>query len=174
MGNGNQEPNDPLGNAGRAFEQHERELLETLMARAQRDIPPGATVAEAVAEMQRAVAEDDDAKELLMRVAVVQSQNGGYIRSHFERLGAEMVGPERAYTSANRGRPLTREELDLMKQLADEIDRRMPPEISEEEREAEVAKLLEEDERLGEMVAELDRSIIGTWLRPSSKDEDSA
>jgi len=162
----NGDPEDLLGNAGRAFEEHERELLEELMARVQRDISEGATVSEAVAEMRRAATEDDDARELLLRLAVMQNQNHGYIRSHFEHLSARLADPRSRVGPEIRGRPLSQEELELTQKLGEEIDRRLPPDLSEEERDARVVKLLEEDEELAKMAARLERLAAGGGVTP--------
>lgn len=155
-----------LGNAARAFEEHERELFEELMTRIQRDIPEGATVEEAVAEMRRAILEDDDARELLLRSAVMQNQNHGYIRSHFEQLSAKLADPRSRVSPAMWGRPLSREERDLMQRLGDEIDRRLSPDLSEEERDARIVELLKEDEELAKMAARLERLAAGGGATP--------
>jgi hypothetical protein len=158
---------DRLEGAGQAFEQHERELFEELLARAQRDIPEGATVAEAMAEMRRAIAEDDDARELLLRVSIIQSQNRGYIRSYFEQLNAKLADPGTRLTAAMGGRNLSREELDLMQRLGEELDRRLPPDLSEAERETRVVELLKEDEELAHMASRLERlALWGGKLPP--------
>lgn len=170
MDSGPGKEDDPLDNAGQAFEQHEQELLEKLTARAQQGIPPGATVGEAIEEMQRAIVEDDDARELLERVAIIQSQNSGYIRSRFEQADAELADMHRQYTSAGPGGPLSREALDLMKELADELDRRLPSGISETEREAQVARLLQEDEELASLASRIERLTAGTWMAPPEED----
>lgn len=158
----NQEPEDVLKGASEAFEEHEKDLLDEVMARVQRDIPEGATVGEAVSEMRRAAFEDDDAMELLLRMAVLQHQNRGYIRNHFEELAARQaadIGTK--YTAAIRGRPLSEEELDLMERLGEELERRLPPDLSEEERAARVPELLKEDENLARMASRLER--LAAW-----------
>lgn len=158
-------PEDPLKGAGEAFEEHEKDLVDKLMARIQRDIPPGATVGEAIAEMQRAMAEDDDAKELLFRIVAVQNQNSGYISTQFEEASTRHV----QYTSA-----MSREELELMQRLGEEIEARLPPGLSEAEREARVIRLLTEDEELAEMASRLERLTEGRMAPDEPDDEGEA
>jgi hypothetical protein len=169
------ESKDPLKGAFESFEEHEKDLFEEVMSRIQRDIPDGATVGEAIAEMRRAMLKDDDARDLLLRVAVLQSQNRGYIRNHFEELSAKQaadIGTK--YTGAIRGRPLSGEEQDLMERLGEEIERRLPRDLSEAEREARVVELLEEDEELARMASRLERlALWGGTLPPHERfDED--
>lgn len=142
------------------------------MTRAQRDIPPDATVAEAIAEMERAVTEDPDANELLMRVAIIQSQNRGFIATHLTELDVDRGAGGDVYARAIPGRPLNDEELELLKQLASEIDHRLPPGISPDEREDLTAKLLAEDGELRERVAELKQATAGSWINPSPRSAD--
>src|SRR3954462_5378760 len=80
------EPEDPLKGISEDFQDYERDLLGEAIARIQRDIPEKATVGEAVEEMRRAMFEEDDAVELLFRIAILQNHGGGYIRSHLEDL----------------------------------------------------------------------------------------
>jgi hypothetical protein len=155
------EPDDPLKGASESFEEHERDLLEELTARVQRDIPKGATVGEAIAEMQRAMFEEEDVSELLLRTAVLQNLNRGYIRTYFEELSAKQADLGADFTAAIRGRPLSREELDLMQKLGEEIDRRLPPDLPEDERGARVVQLLKEDEELAKMASRLER--LAAW-----------
>jgi hypothetical protein len=157
---------DPLEGAGEAFEEHERKLFDELMARMQRDIPKGATVSEAMAEMRRAITEDEDARELCLRVAIIQNQNRGYIRSYFEQLAAKLADPGTKYTAAMGDRRLSREELDLIQRLGEELDRRLPPDLSEAERETRVVELLEEDEELASMASRLERLAAGGGAIP--------
>jgi len=170
----NSEPADPLEGASEAFEEHEKDLLAKAMARLQRDIPEGATVGGAVREMRRAMLEDDDARELLLRVAVVQNQNRGHIRTYFEELSAKAADLDVEYTAAIRGRPMSEEELELMKRLGEEIDRRLPPDLPDAEREARVVQLLKEDEELAKLASRLERlAAWGGTLPPHERaDED--
>jgi hypothetical protein len=156
-----EDSDDTLEEAGRAFEEHERKLFEELMTRVQQGIPDGATVGEAMAEMRRAITEDDDARELLLRVTIIQNQNRGYIRTYFEQLTAKLADPGTKYTAAMGGRRLSREELDLMQRLGEELDRRLPPDLSEAERAVRVVELLEEDEELASMASRLER--LAAW-----------
>lgn len=158
----NREPEDALKGASEAFEEHEKNLLEEAMARVQRGISKGATVGEAIREMRRAMLEDDDARELLLRMAVLQNQSQGYIRTYFEELSAKQAaGIGSKYAAVARDRPLSEEELDLMDRLGEEIDRRLPPGLSEVEREAHVVQLLKEDEGLARMASRLER--LAAW-----------
>lgn len=127
------------------------------MARVQRDIPPGATVAEAMAEMRRAVSEDEDAQELLFRVTTIQGQNSGYISSYFESLPDKLEGLEPKYRATAKGRAISKEELELMQRIGDELEKRLPPDLSEEEREAQAIDLLMNDEELAPLAARLER-----------------
>jgi hypothetical protein len=155
------DPDDALEGAGRAFEEHERGLLEELLGRVQRDISGGATVGEAMAEMRRAMVEDEDVRELLLRVVTIQNQNRGYIRTYFEQLNAKVADPGTKYTAAMGGRRLSEEELDLMQRLGAELDRRLPPDLSEAEREARVVEILKEDEELARLASRLER--LAAW-----------
>ncbi len=161
-----QDSGDPLEEAGRAFEEHERELFNELIARAQRDIPEGATVSEAIAEMKRAIAEDDDARELLFRVTAIQMQNRGYIQTHFEEMTAKEVEPEPRYSAGH----LSQEALDLMQRIGEEVERRLPPDLAEAEREARVAELLREDEELAALASRLERLMNQDGAPPPNED----
>lgn len=142
---------------GGRFEEHEQKLFEELLARVQRDIPEGATVGEAMAEMRRAIAQDEDARDLLLRVSIIQEQNRGYIRSYFEQLAAKLADPGNKYAAAMSGRRLSQEEMDLMHRLGDELDQRLPSDLSEAEREARVVELLQEDQELAGLASRLER-----------------
>src|SRR3954462_14409966 len=87
------EPEDPLKGISEDFQDYERDLLGEAIARIQRDIPAKPAVGEAVEEMRRAMCGEDDAAELLFRVAILQNHGGGYIRSHLEEL-ADRQGPD--------------------------------------------------------------------------------
>ena len=52
-------------------------------------------------------------------------------------------------------RPLVEEEIKLMDRLAQEIDSRLPPDLSEEERDARALELIEADPRLGALAERL-------------------
>lgn len=107
--NGDHRGDEPLAGASRSFEEHEHQLLEELYERIWRDIPPGATVGEACAEMERAVLRDDDARELLMRVQALARVNDGYLRSHFLRANAPPKATETRYRFALAGTPQAKE-----------------------------------------------------------------
>jgi hypothetical protein len=149
-------PEEPLGAAKRALEEHERELYDEMMALAQRGIPPGATVREAMEEMKRALAEDPEVRELRDRVILLLLHGGdGYIRSQMEMLQS---GPEEevetVYEVTEKG-ALSKEELELMKRLTDELEARIPPGLTEEEREAWGMRLVEEDPELHALATRL-------------------
>jgi hypothetical protein len=167
------ESDDALEGAGRDFEEHEKKLLEELLGRVQQDISEGATVDEAIAEMRRATVEDEDVRELLLRVAVIQNQNRGYISTYFEQLNAEAVNLETKYTAAMGGRGLSGEELDLMRRLSAELDRRLPPELSEAEREARVVEILKEDEELARIASRLEQLAAWGGTLPPHEDPET-
>ena len=167
------DPDESLEEASKAFEEHERKLFDELLVRMQRDISKGATVGEAMAEMRRAITEDDDARELLLRVAVIQNQSRGYIRSYFEQLTAKMADPGTKFTAAMSGRRFSQEELDLMQRLGEELDRRLPSDLSEAEREARVVELLEEDEELASLASRLERLAAWGGTLPPHEDPEA-
>jgi hypothetical protein len=176
----NSRSEDPLEAASRDFEEHERKLFDELMARAQRGIPENATVAEAVAEIRRAVFEDEEAHELLLRVAILESQSSGYIRSYFEELNAKVDEMDPKYRLSFPGAQFSREELKLMERITDEIDKRLPPGLSDEERDARIPDLLAEDEelaalaeRLERVAAENHRSPLHSPRLPDDEDEEA-
>lgn len=72
-------PPDPLQGAERAFEEHEAEMVEELIALAERGLPENATVGEAVVEMQRAMREDPEAQELIHRLVAMILFDGGQV-----------------------------------------------------------------------------------------------
>jgi hypothetical protein len=158
---GDHRADEPLRVAGRAFEDHERELLEELMQRVWRDIPPGATVAEALAEIERAALTEDDARELLLRVQALATSNDGYLRSHFTQPEAPAETTETQYEFALRGTPQGKEAIELMRQLQEELEERLPAGLSEAGREARIVELLREDPRLAEMGTRLDQLFRG-------------
>lgn len=140
------------------------------LARVQRDIPEDATVAEAMAEMRRAMFEDDDARELLFRVTVLQMLGDGYIRTFFEESEKRAEDLEVKYTSAIP--PMSQETIDFMMRLGEEIEERLPAGLSETEREARVEELLSEDAELAEKVARLERMMMGDDAPPSPEQDD--
>jgi hypothetical protein len=168
------QPEDPLRAASEAFEDHEKNLFDEVMARLHRDIPEEATVAEAVEEMRRAIFEDEDARELALRMLVLKDHNRGFIRAYADELAAGQTDEEVTYTAAIGGRPPSKEELDLLMQLGKEIERRLPPDLPESEREARVLELLKEDEALAKLVSRLEHleSCGGTLLPHEQADED--
>jgi len=160
------EPDDPLNGASEAFQEHEKELFDEALARIQRDIPKEATVEEALAEMRRAMLEEDDAQKLLFRIAVLQHGGSGYIRARLEDLAAEESEDLHVqYTSA----PMSQEALALMMRLGAEIEKRLPSDLSEAEREARVVELLQEDEELAELAWRLERLLPPP--KPTGEDE---
>jgi hypothetical protein len=103
-------------------------------------------VAEAVREMKRAAVEDDDARELLLRVAVLQQANRGYLRSRFTEVAEEGFDTaEHRYQSVLAGKPEAKEAHEIMKRLFNELEKRLPPDLSPPEGDARVAEILSED-----------------------------
>src|ERR1044072_9391390 len=151
------EPKDPLKAASEAFEEHEKALFEETMARLHRDIPEDATVGVAIEEIRRASLEDDDARDLALRMLVLRDHGHGFIHAHADELAAQRADEGPTYTAAIGGRPPSQEELDLLMQLGQEIERRLPPGLSESERETRVVGLLKDDEALAELVSRLER-----------------
>jgi hypothetical protein len=155
--------------AERAFEEHERALYEELLTMAQRGIRPGASVEEAIAEMRRAIAEDDDLRELAARImTLVQYREDGYIRVQIDDADfdyAEFVVPdlgpapdfEAQYRLAPRpDQDLMREEIRIIDQLARKLEECLPEGVSEEEREHLTCELLREDPELSELTERLE------------------
>jgi len=70
-------PPDPLEGAERAFVEHEADLVEELLAVAQRGIREDGTVGEAAIEMRRAMREDPEAQELVERLLAMILFGGG-------------------------------------------------------------------------------------------------
>jgi hypothetical protein len=166
----NRVPEDPLEGALEEFREHERELLDKALARVQRDIPDDATVGEAIREMRRAMFEDDDARALLFRITTLQIQGGGHIRSFFEKNERRSEDLEVKYTSAIP--PMSQETIDFMMRLGEEVEQRLPADLSEAEREARVAELLSEDAELAEKASRLERMMMGDEAPPPPEGED--
>lgn len=59
----------------------------------------------------------------------------------------------------------------LIEHLGSEFDKRLPPDLSEAEREARIAELLAEDPRLNEMATRLIRLLGNDPEAPSGPDE---
>jgi hypothetical protein len=156
---GNRQDGDPLAEAARSFERHERALLDELFKRVWRDIPPGATIAQAVREIERAVIEDEDARELLMRVKALDDGNNGYVHSRFREHEVPIESVETRYRFALAGTPQADEALMLMELLDAELQKRLPADLSEAEREARVVELLEEDPCLAEIALRLNHLL---------------
>ncbi|MGN6815423.1 MAG: hypothetical protein ACTHK3_04980 [Solirubrobacterales bacterium] len=155
-----------LAHARRSLEDHERELLDQLLERVWRDIPPGATVGEAGREIERAATEDEDARELLMRARTLGHENNGYLRAHFIQDGAPADNMEPQYQFALAGKPQAREALQLMELIGVELEKRLPADLSIDEREARIVELLSEDPRLNDMAVWLDRLFGGSLSTP--------
>jgi hypothetical protein len=152
-----QPPDDPLGGAEREFEAYELALWTQLMAMVQRGIPHDATVAEAIEEMRRAAAEDEDIIELTFRiVSIAQLGGGSYIRDQLEKPQIIHTNAEPVYKLADHPtRPKVEEEIDLMDRLAKGIDARVPSDLPEEERTARTRDLLHDDPELAPMADRL-------------------
>lgn len=159
---GDHRADEPLAGARRSFEEHERELLDEFFQRLWRDIPPGATVGEAMREMERAALEDEEVLELFLRVKTLEEANDGYLRSRVMEFEAPADDTEIQYQSPLAGKPQAKKEaMELMDLLQREFDKRLPAGLSEAEREARIIELLDEDPRLREMGERLDRLLRG-------------
>lgn len=161
---------EPLADARRSFEDHERELLDQLLERVGRDIPPGATVGEAMREIERAATEDKDARELLLRAQTLGRENDGYLRSHFTKGEVPADDLETQYEFALAGKPQAREALQLMELIGVELEKRLSADLSVDEREARIVELLSEDPRLHDMAVRLDRLFGGSLSAPGDPD----
>lgn len=149
---------NPLRNAEREFEDHERELWEQLLARIQGAVPPGATVREAIQAMQRATIEDPGIEELCFRVLSLAEMGGGNFLK--ERLDAPMPAPEGepVYRLADQPtKSIVQEEIRLMDRLRREIDARIGTELEGAERRERIYELLDEDEELAALAERLDK-----------------
>lgn len=149
---------NPLGDAEREFEQHERDLWDQLMARVQGAVPMGATVGEAMKAMERAADGDPGVQELVFRIMAIARMGGGaYLRAQLE----EPLPPppvERVYRLTEQPtKPLVQEEIRLMDRLRREIEARLGPEPEGPERRARIRDLLAEDEELAELAARLEK-----------------
>lgn len=88
-------PADPLQGAERAFEEHEAEMVEELIALAERGLPENATVGEAVIEMRRAMREDPEAQELVHRLVAMILFDGGQVAMNWGQWArANRLPPE--------------------------------------------------------------------------------
>lgn len=150
---------NPLSNAEREFEDHERELWKELMARMEGSVPADATVGEAIEAMQQAAAKDAEVKELLFRAISVAMLGGGtYLR---ERLEGSLPLPpagEPVYQLTDQPtKPIVQEEIRLMDRLRRAIDARIGTEVEGDERRARIHELLDEDEQLAALADRLDK-----------------
>ena len=78
-----------LQGAERAFEEHEAEMVEVLIALAERGLSENATVGEAVIEMRRAMREDPEAQELVHRLVAMILFDGGSVAMNWGRWWRE-------------------------------------------------------------------------------------
>lgn len=148
---------NPLGDAEREFENHERELWEQLLARVQSAVPPGATVKEAIEVMRRAT-DDPGIEELISRVLSMAEMGGGTFLT--EKLAAPMPPPqgEPIYRLADQPtKSIVQEEIRLMDLLRREIDARIGTELEGEERRDRIHQLLDEDDDLAALAERLDK-----------------
>lgn len=150
---------NPLSNAEREFEDHERELWRELMARVEGSVPGGATVGEAIEAMQKAAAEDPEIKELLLRAISVATLGGGtYLRERLEGSLPPSLAGEPVYRLTDHPtKPIVQEEIRLMDRLRREIDARIGSEVEGAERRARIRDLLDEDEELAALAERLDK-----------------
>lgn len=150
---------NPLSDAEREFEKHERDLWQELMARMEGSVPKGATVGEAMEAMQLAATEDPEIKELLFRAISVATLGGGtYLR---EKLEGPLPPPsegEPVYQLTDQPtKPIVQEEIRLMDRLRREIDARIGTEVQGAERRTRIRELLDEDEELAALAERLDK-----------------
>jgi hypothetical protein len=150
---------NPLGNAEREFEDHERELWQELMARMEGSVPQGATVGEAIEAMKRATTEDPELRELLLRAVSVATLGGGtYLQERLEGPPLPPPDGEPVYQLTDQPtKPIVQEEIRLMDRLRREIDARIGTEVEGAERRARIRELLDEDEELAALAERLDR-----------------
>lgn len=83
-----------LRGAERAFEEHEAEMVEELIAIAERGLSENATVGEAVIEMRRAMREDPKAQELVHRLVAMILFGGGRVAMNWGQWWRENRSPE--------------------------------------------------------------------------------
>lgn len=149
---------NPLSDAEREFEDHERELWAQLMARMEGTAASGATVLEAIEALQDAAGEDRALEELLSRVTSMAEMGGGtYLK---ERLDAPMPPPreEPVYQLADQPtKSIVQEEIRLMDRLRREIDARIGADVEGAERHDRIRELLDEDEELSALAERLDK-----------------
>lgn len=148
---------NPLRDAEREFENHERELWEQLLACVQTAVPPGATVKEAIEAMRRAT-DDPGLKELISRVLSMAAMGGGSFLK--EKLAAPMPPPqgEPVYQLADQPtKSIVQEEIRLMDLLRREIDARIGTELEGKERHDRIHQLLDEDDDLAALAERLDK-----------------
>lgn len=85
---------DPLQGAERALEEHEGDLIERVIALAERGIPPKATVREAMIEMHRAMSEDPEVRELIEGLAAMKLYGGGKVAENWPEWWRENRPPD--------------------------------------------------------------------------------
>lgn len=149
---------NPLRNAEREFEDHERELWEQLMARMEGVVPPGATAMEAIEALQKAADADAGIKELIFRIISIADMSGGtYLRQKLDGPLPPAPG-EPVYQLADQPtKPIVQEEIRLMDRLRREIEARIDPELEGDERRDRIHELLDEDEELAALAERLDK-----------------
>jgi hypothetical protein len=175
-----QPPQDPLGGAEREFEAHERALWEELMALMEGNVPPGATVGEAIEAMREAAREDPEVIELTFRIMSMARLGGGaYLRAKLDEPLAE-VRDEPAYRIAEQPtRPLVEEEIHLMDRLSQAIDEHVPKDLTGAERRARGKELIDSDpeltalaERLEKLSESHDQSVMRNLARLAEEEEE--
>jgi hypothetical protein len=146
--------------AKRAIEEHEADLFDQLMARVQQGIAAGATVGEAVEEMERATIEDPEARQLVERLLVMMRFGGGACLPPDAPTTHPDADPDvdvKYRLRGGPGQPLVKEELELIGRLTDAVDERLPADIAGAERRALAVELLREDPELAAVVARLEK-----------------
>lgn len=149
---------NPLSNAEREFEDHERELWNELMARLGGAVPPGATLQEAVEALQSAAIEDPGLEELVFRVlSMAQIGGGAFLRQKLEEPLPEPPG-EPVYRLADQPtKALVQEEIRLLDRLHRGIEERVDAALEGDERQQRIHDLLNEDEELAALAERLDQ-----------------
>lgn len=150
---------NPLSDAEREFEDHERELWRELMARMEGSVPNGATVGEAIEAMQQAAVYDPEIKELLFRAISIATLGGGtYLQEMLAGSLPPLPDNEPVYQLTDQPtKPIVQEEIRLMERLRREIDARIGTEVEGAERRARIRELLDEDEELAALAERLDK-----------------
>jgi predicted RNase H-like HicB family nuclease len=174
-------PDDAMRNAERAMEEHEAELFDTLKDLLDSRIPPGATVEEAMAAMERALKDDPEVRALATRLALTIDLSGGrYLQSLSEPWRSEEEDEDTVYTLRDGpDRHLVSEEIRLMKLLSCAVEERLPADASAAERQAMAERLSIEDpnfartaSRLHEISESHDGALLPGLVRLAKEEQE--